>query len=368
MKKKSLIVAFALLFLFSSCTGKKEKEEEAAYDLSGKTYYNTVDRYDNSEHSKVWFGKDGSFVLKDNYFDGWYEMSGTWSVKENVCTLEVKETPVGDLNRVLFEIRDDDTLILKTTLAGSSSDDVFSTTEIKGGTAGNGSGNANENGQGKDSEPVTTVKYLNASHSYKNRSYVDLSSDGSFKLADQDDFGVSELLGRYVYKDGIYDLNEFTDASLFVSAVDSIQFRELREGVLILETDLGSCHKGDVFTLDGIMPEDLKKEEKGPYVDHIYIHAPIPDINELYLPVLELFADGSFIFSENVYAGMAQYFGTYDIGQYGYILHVDDASQLQGFAGADVKEIRLDDKDQDTLILKTDLCMSRSGEEFIKAE
>ena len=68
----------------SLVSGCSKKDEKPTYDLAGKTFYNTVDEYDNAEHSSVWFGKDGSFVLKDNYFDGYYQVVGDWSLKENV--------------------------------------------------------------------------------------------------------------------------------------------------------------------------------------------------------------------------------------------------------------------------------------------
>lgn len=115
MKKRIASVFILLLALLLCLSGCKKTEEKTGYDLSGKTYYNTVDEYGNEEHSKVWFGKDGSFVLKDNYSGGFIESSGTWSVSENVATLEVTDTG----KKIIFEIVDEDTLKLKTTLMGS---------------------------------------------------------------------------------------------------------------------------------------------------------------------------------------------------------------------------------------------------------
>ena len=129
--KRKIGIMILLLMLLCSC---KKQEPEPSFDLGGKTYYNTVDNYGNENHSKLWFGKDGSFVMTDNFYDGYYDITGSWSLKENVCTLNVENTGVGTFSTILFEVKDNDTLILKTNLAGSVSGDTFSTTEIKGPT------------------------------------------------------------------------------------------------------------------------------------------------------------------------------------------------------------------------------------------
>ncbi|MBQ6335413.1 MAG: Ig-like domain-containing protein [Erysipelotrichaceae bacterium] len=128
-----LLILLAILLCFAGCT-KKEEEPSTSYDLAGKTYYNTVDEYGHDDHAKVWFGKDGSFVLSDSDSEGYYDISGKWTLNENVCTLDVESTAKGGFTRILFEVEDDDTLILKTSLMGSKSDQTFSTTETKGST------------------------------------------------------------------------------------------------------------------------------------------------------------------------------------------------------------------------------------------
>ena len=99
---KRFIVILLTVLILCSCTKKSN------HDIAGKTYYNTVDEYGNSEHSKVWFGKDNSFVINDNFFDGSYEISGKWSINENVINLEVEKTGVGEFKTIKFEITDDD--------------------------------------------------------------------------------------------------------------------------------------------------------------------------------------------------------------------------------------------------------------------
>ena len=96
MKKKVAILLAAAVVLLSlcGCTPSRKEEETSgpAYDLAGKTYYNTVDNYGHEDHSKVWFGKDGSFVMNDSYSQGYYDITGTWALNEDVCTLTVDNT------------------------------------------------------------------------------------------------------------------------------------------------------------------------------------------------------------------------------------------------------------------------------------
>ena len=75
MKKIRFLITLILVVMMALLNGCT-KEEKPTYDIAGKTFYNTVDEYGNAEHSNVWFGKDGSFVLKDNYFDGYYHCFG----------------------------------------------------------------------------------------------------------------------------------------------------------------------------------------------------------------------------------------------------------------------------------------------------
>ena len=121
MKK---LICLLFVFLLCACGPKDNVEQTPA--IAGKTYFNTVDEFDNAEHSKIWFGKDGSFVMKDCFFDGYYELSGKWSIEKGVVTLNVEN---GKFDKVIFEVKDDDSLTLKSTLTGSSSDTLFTTTK-----------------------------------------------------------------------------------------------------------------------------------------------------------------------------------------------------------------------------------------------
>ncbi len=69
--------------IFERTKTQEETIPESKYKLADKTYYNTYDEFGNAEHSNVWFGRDGSYVLRDNYFDGTVETTGKWAISEN---------------------------------------------------------------------------------------------------------------------------------------------------------------------------------------------------------------------------------------------------------------------------------------------
>nr|MCR5096548.1 Ig-like domain-containing protein [Erysipelotrichaceae bacterium] len=144
---KIMTVVF-IIFVLCACSSKKE-DDKPAFDISGKTYYSTVDDFNHSDHAKVWFGRNGTFVLNDSYKDGYYEMNGTWELNEDVCTLNVEND--SSFSKVIFEVKDDDTIVLKTTLLGSRSDSIFSTTETKG--SNSSSSNTNNNASSSETKP-----------------------------------------------------------------------------------------------------------------------------------------------------------------------------------------------------------------------
>ncbi len=357
--KKMYAVWMALLLVLSvgGCTPNKKEEETDAgpkYDIGGKTYYNTVDEYGNNDHSKVWFGKDGSFVFTDNYEGGSEEISGSWSLNENVVTLDVAQSGKHSYSKILFEVKDEETLILKVSLEGSKNNQTFSVKEVKGSTVKKDDDNAN----------VAGKTFYNASQDSKNKSYVEFKKDGKVKLADMNDFGIVEIEGNYEVELKLIGIVDYEPQGVF-GETKAIFFANVEDGVLILENDLGVSRTGDVFTLDGILP----KEYEGPMGDSLgnyrseWKHKAISDVAEQYLPSVVFDSAGMFTFTENCYAGMASYIGWYEKKEDGFICHVDDASQLQGFKGDDVTLIEFERKGN-TLILKTELCMSMIGDEF----
>ena len=198
MKKIILILC---LFLLCACGPKNEAQETPV--IAGRTYYNTVDEFDNPEHSKVWFGKDGTFVMKDNFYDGYYEINGTWTVEEDVASLEVESSGVGVPGLIKFEIQDEDTLILKTTLAGSKMDDVFSTTEVKGSGSDSGNGNTQSTiDHVFNTEENSYFVFWNINQKSERVSMVELIGNDQIIFQDRNDGSVNEFQGTFKEEDG----------------------------------------------------------------------------------------------------------------------------------------------------------------------
>ena len=148
---KKLLSILMVLLIAVSLGACSKKPKGTAYDLGGKTFYNTADAFNSEDHSKVWFGKDGSFVFTDTSLSGAYDISGSWSLKENVCTLEATD---GFSGKIIFEIENDETMQLKTSLSGSKSGDSFTTDESKGHSASNIPDNTDKKDDGeKDDGP-----------------------------------------------------------------------------------------------------------------------------------------------------------------------------------------------------------------------
>lgn len=132
MKKRIIACLFlAAVILLAGCTSGNTNNEDgssdkADYDVSGKTYYNTVNEYNNDDHSWIRFDKDGTFFMTDNVEHGRYEIKGVWSVKDKTVSLEVGEESTAK-SHYAFEIKDGNTLVLKNTIGGSKPDQIFST-------------------------------------------------------------------------------------------------------------------------------------------------------------------------------------------------------------------------------------------------
>ena len=76
-----------------------------------------------------------------------------------------------------------------------------------------------------------------------------------------------------------------------------------------------------------------------------------------YMPELVLNPDGTFLLTENLFAGMGHYSGTFTSDDYILTLHVEN-TDFSGFAGDDVTEITFEALSEDVLQLMTDLCGS----------
>lgn len=369
------LAVLCIVFLFG-CTSKPDNQPASSYEIGGRTYYNTADQYGNAEHAKVWFGKDGSFVLTDNTHSGFYEMQGTWSISENVITLNVEKTGIGNFTKVLFEISDENKIVLKTMLAGSLSDDVF-TTEKPVWTPSSVSTAAPSSKPEPTKTPDTAsvseeyIAYYNTDQNNPfGTSFIEFHDDGTFLLTEVQGMGAVQVGGLYGQEGNTLLFSNF-DNDLYDSNGQNIYNFEMDiidEDTLVLQKNLTASMKGDVFTTSGKKPAGYSSSsESGPmYINGEFAakHDPSAGIPEQFEPSLKLETNGEFTFTENCYAGMGQYKGWYEVNEIEYILHVEDASTMQGFAGQDVKKILFKIKDANTIVLSTDLCMSLIGDEF----
>ena len=351
--KKIVLTIFCMLMLLSGCTGGK-KEETA--NIAGKTFYDTADSFVYTERSRLWLGKDESFVLTDYYVGGMDEYSGAWTLKDGVVTLKAED------KEFKFEIQDENNLILRTSLTGANASDVFSTEK------------PNTEILPYGIEDFDYIIYYNAMQPMSNQSYIEIHDDKSFSLIEKGSNGVTEVNGLWSKEGNAYmfsNFDPFNDAS--GNKVYNFVFLINDENSLILNDDLDGSKKGDIFTTDGKVPAGYTKpDDTFAFKTQTFIHEPIQDVNEDYLPTITIATDFSFTFYENVYAGMGKYTGYCSPEQNGWACKVTDGSNMMGFncgkngeVACDViKEIIFESADADTLILKTDLCMSASGDRF----
>ena len=249
MKSKkilSVILAAVLLLLcLSACSDNKTPK----VDVGGKTYYNTVELFGNQDHTRIWFGKDGSFVMDENTADGPKEYTGTWSTKEDVCTLNV--TGNDSVSKIILQIEDADTLTLHTTLPGSKSGQKFSTTETKGPTDENGNPSSEPAG---DPYKLSYIPYYNVSQNSVYTSYVEFSKDGSFAFLDRNSAsGGLEIEGTYTKDGNKLVLGNFTKYNGDPSLTE-INFTIIDEKNLQLDSTIQISKKGNAFTTDYTPP------------------------------------------------------------------------------------------------------------------
>ena len=352
MKRKNRLVFIVLCILLSlsACT-KKSDENKPSYDVAGKTYYNTVDIYGHEDHSWLWLGKDGSFVLNDSYKDGYKEISGSWDLNENVLTLSCDNG-----NKVRFEVKDDETLNLKSTLDGSKADDVFSIKEIKGSSV------VIENSENNASQTDNNVSDSSA--------VTDNNTNEAEKREDVACTKITSLYHNYWCYEGVKDW-DLQIRPLPENTTDKITFKSNDESVVTVDEKGRASAKGlgkttiDVSCGTQKISVSFEVREKGPEgagKAKTY-KAKISDVLDSFQPSV-FFDSGFFTFTENVYSGMAQYKGTYDIKDNYIYCTVTDASGMKGYAGQDVKEIVFKIVDDETIKLKTQLCMSGNGHLF----
>lgn len=320
--------------------------------LGGKTYYNTIDRYGNADTSYITFNADGTFEMKEHYHEEFISVSGKWEASAYKLLCKVEQCGAGDFKEISFKITDFENLILEDDLFSSREDDLFTdrkiTLDYESESAGGIFTNASQKARGEFGASVLTLR-----------------DDGTFTLDEINGMGAVQVNGLYGREGDVLMFSNY-EHILYNSKGEEVlnfEFRVIDSNTLELMRSLDGSRQGDCFTVSGELPANFTPKVEDDVSGYLYLHEPIQDVVEEYLPAIFLFADGTFLVKENVYEGMGKYEGTYTDKGSLVTLSVTDTN-MTGFSGADVTEIILE-KSNRGYILRTDLCMSVNGDEFI---
>ena len=368
MKKKNILIVLfiCMLLLFTACT-KKEEEKKSVYDLSGKTYYNTVDNYGHEDHSSIWFGKDGSFVLSDSYKDGYNEMSGKWTLSENVCTLDVESVKVGNYSKIIFEVQNDDALKLRTSLEGSKAEDLFTINEIKGSsvTPADSSSTPSESSSTKPSDTAPETKPEESSSETK-------PSETTPSTASVPCTGITSLYHNYWSYEGTKDW-DLEIRPVPADTTDKISFKSADENVVKIDekghaTAVGVGKTTITATCgDQKLTVNYEVKDKTPKAVATTWVSNNPNSVKGGEPTIYFDGAGNFEFKENCYTGYARFKGTYKIdGEY-YYCSVKSSEFDSTVSPIVISEIVFKVKGDDVLKLKSNIGMSQNGDLFYLA-
>ena len=195
-------------------------------------YVNTVEAFGNAQHSSVRISDDGRFVLKDNYSAGTNEITGTWTLSDNTYTLKVESSKMGNYQTILFEVKDNDTLILKTDLLGSKAEQTFSSDP-----------NAEMISLSNDDDfKYGQYNNITKTNSYY-RSYIMLYSKGTFSYVDTDNVNSIVIGGKFTRSS-----DRFTCTYEEGGAKKTFDLQIKDDGTLVLLNELGDSRTGDIFS------------------------------------------------------------------------------------------------------------------------
>ena len=184
---------------------------------------------------------------------------------------------------------------------------------------------------------------------------VTFFDDGTFIMHENLYEGMGDYSGTYSFDGAYYDCT-VTDISFSGYKGDNIkQFSFLKfdaDTIVLLDTLCGSQEK-DVFVRGTIKPA----QEVGTVSTVRHYVSDSEMFSDPYMPELVLNPDGTFLLTENLFAGMGHYSGTFTSDDYILTLHVEN-TDFSGFAGDDVTEITFEALSEDVLQLMTDLCGS----------
>lgn len=186
-------------------------------------------------------------------------------------------------------------------------------------------------------------------------------------------------------EDGMYYLGEESNESGVIARIDSVSYNSETKLYRLSLTGNEEPLEYDSLIVDIANIQDGFIKIQNPYENmelceyisvkeysdpsanmgttRVYQYEDI-DLNPLYYPTLLLNEDMTFIFTENMYAGMLDIVGEYEIIDGDVVLTIQNQEDLQGFSCEGLQIIVLETHDEDTLILKTDVCYSRTDAIF----
>ena len=374
--KKIPVLFCASLLLLSACgtgssaamTAKPLSENKPVVDLGAPevTYISTNENFTGKYSPSVTFREDGTFTMHENFYEAMGDYEGTYSFDGTYYECTVSSVNVSgfagdDVKEISFLQFNGNMLWLLTDLCGSAAKDFFLM-----------------EGAESDTEPAETPEnaearvYESTSDSFRDPYVPSLSlfSDGTFALTENLYDGMGHYYGTYAFDSGFLTLTvtEIDFKGFAGDDVREIHFEIMQDGFK-LKDDLCGSVKGDIFRSSDSassssspfsqLPEGWYKPEQkvGEITEERLYQSASKQFEKPYLPSLVLRPDGSFVLTENLYEGMGNYYGTYEVDDYKLTLNVTK-TDFQGFAGDDLKVIHFEALSKDVLQLIDNLCGS----------
>lgn len=219
------------------------------------------------------------------------------------------------------------------------------------------------------------IELLNANQEKGKQSFLRLYDFGDFELHEINNSSEFIVKGKYSKEGNVYMFSNFDG---FVNPdgeqIYNFEFFEQDDGSLILNGNLYVSKANDVFTVDGNVPDwyqyyMIPETPTEGNITYKFVHDYIEGVMESDYPTLIIYDNGDFKFIENAYAGLGEFNGWYQMVDDTYICHITDTN-LNGFncgqgVGCEtLQEIVFDITANGSLVLKTDLVMSRTMDEF----
>lgn len=352
MKKLAKIVMVLVLAMgMCACTPKPETPKVTIHEVIGTTFVNDTVQNDDLKGSLTLY-KEGDFELYE-YISGKLTLvRGDYKQRENEYDLypqNCSELP----EKIVFRATGEEEMILDTELNISGFGDVYIPEYLV---------------PEKEPETYPMVFYSTAMRETDHgTTSLQLNEDGTFSLTEVQGLGALLYEGRYGKEGNVYMFSNFDPfPDMNGEMVHNFEFIEVEKDVLVLNEDLNSTYAGTLFTKTGKLPDgyEIAVEDGGSVLMQM-IHASIDYVDAVNLPKIDLWDNGNFAMYENVYEGFATIYGHYEYIGKTYRFYVEDNSMLRGYAGEGITQFDIyHDDAMGGFRIDTDLCMTRSGDEF----